>query len=158
MRQRLAKWMMGRNGMDALNRLLSVLTLILLIVSMFVHGYAARILWSLAVVGLIVIYFRMLSRNVYRRQQENGAYLRQKYKITSAWRGAVDRWHQRHDYRFFKCPSCRHACVCRAARARSISSAANAARPSSGKPEAQPYVRICDRKSGGADAGAEGSL
>ena len=51
-----------------------------------------------------------------------------------------------------------HACVCRAARARSISSAANAARPSSGKPEAQPYVRICDRKSGGADAGAEGSL
>ena len=53
MRQRLAKWMMGRNGMDALNRLLSVLTLILLIVSMFVHGYAARILWSLAVVGLI---------------------------------------------------------------------------------------------------------
>lgn len=107
MRQRLAKWMMVRNGMDALNRLLSVLTLILLIVSMFVHGYAARILWSLAVVGLIVIYFRMLSRNVYRRQQENGAYLRQKYKITSAWRGAVDRWHQRHDYRFFKCPACR---------------------------------------------------
>ncbi len=107
MRQRLAKWMMGRNGMDALNRLLSVLTLILLIVSMFVHGYAARILWSLAVLGLIVVYFRMLSRNVYRRQQENGAYLRQRYKVTSAWRGAVDRWHQRHDYRFFKCPSCR---------------------------------------------------
>ena len=102
MRQRFAKWMMGRNGMDALNRLLSVLTLILLIVSMFVHGYAARILWSLAVLGLIVIYFRMLSRNVYRRQQENGAYLRQRYKVTSAWRGAVDRWHQRHDYRFFK--------------------------------------------------------
>lgn len=70
MRQRFAKWMMGRNGMDALNRLLSVLTLILLIVSMFVHGYAARILWSLAVLGLIVVYFRMLSRNVYRRQQE----------------------------------------------------------------------------------------
>ena len=43
----------------------------------------------------------------YRRQQENGAYLRQRYKVTSAWRGAVDRWHQRRDYRFFKCPSCR---------------------------------------------------
>ena len=71
MRQRFAKWMMGRNGMDALNRLLSVLTLILLCVSMFVHGYASRILWSLAVLGLIVTYFRMFSRNVYRRQQEN---------------------------------------------------------------------------------------
>ena len=84
-----------------------VLTLILLCVSMFVHGYASRILWSLAVLGLIVTYFRMFSRNVYRRQQENGAYLRQRYKVTSAWRGAVDRWHQRRDYRFFKCPSCR---------------------------------------------------
>ena len=49
----------------------------------------------------------MCSSDLYRRQQENGAYLRQKYKITSAWRGAVDRWHQRHDYRFFKCPACR---------------------------------------------------
>ena len=92
MRQRFAKWMMGRNGMDALNRLLSVLTLILLIVSMFVHGYAARILWSLAVLGLIVVYFRMLSRNVYRRQQENGAYLRQRYKVTSAWRAPASDW------------------------------------------------------------------
>lgn len=132
MRQRLAKWMMGRNGMDALNRLLSVLTLIVLIVSMFVHGYAARILWSLAVLGLIVIYFRMLSRNVYRRQQENGAYLRQRYKVTSAWRGAVDRWHQRHEYRFSNVRRAGRVCACRAARAGSTSSAANAARPSSG--------------------------
>lgn len=158
MRQRLAKWMMGRNGMDALNRLLSVLTLIVLIVSMFVHGYAARILWSLAVLGLIVIYFRMLSRNVYRRQQENGAYLRQRYKVTSTWHGAVDRWHQRHDYRFFKCPSCRTRLRVPRARARSTSSAASAARPSNGKPEARPYVWICDRESGGPDADAEGSL
>ena len=138
MRQRFAKWMMGRNGMDALNRLLSVLTLILLCVSMFVHGYASRILWSLAVLGLIVTYFRMFSRNVYRRQQENGAYLRQRYKVTSAWRGAVDRW--------------------RAARARSTSSAASAAHRSSARPEATADVWICDRKSRGPDPAAEGSL
>lgn len=158
MRQRFAKWMMGRNGMDALNRLLSVLTLILLCVSMFVHGYASRILWSLAVLGLIVTYFRMFSRNVYRRQQENGAYLRQRYKVTSAWRGAVDRWHQRRDYRFFKCPSCRTRLRVRAARARSTSSAASAAHPSSARPEATADVWICDCKSRGPDPAAEGSL
>ena len=38
--------------------------------------------------------------------KENGAYLRQRYKITSAWSGMRDRWAQRKDYRFFKCPSC----------------------------------------------------
>ena len=128
MRQRFAKWMMGRNGMDALNRLLSVLTLILLCVSMFVHGYASRILWSLAVLGLIVTYFRMFSRNVYRRQQENGAYRA----------GRV--------------------CVCRAARAKSTSSAASAAHRSSARPEATADVWICDRKSRGLDPAAEGSL
>ena len=37
----------------------------------------------------------------------NGAYLRQRYKVTSPWRGGSDRWHQRRDYRFYKCPSCR---------------------------------------------------
>ena len=67
MRQRFAKWMMGRNGMDALNRLLSVLTLILLVVSMFVHGYASRILWSLAVLGLTNGWFGALTTAVSRK-------------------------------------------------------------------------------------------
>ena len=137
MRQRLAKWMMGRNGMDALNRLLSVLTLIVLIVSMFVHGYAARILWSLAVLGLIVIYFRMLSRNVYRRQQENGAYLRQRYKVTST--GLLTAGISGTSTAFSNVRRAGRVCACRAARAGSTSSAANAARPSSGKPEVRMF-------------------
>ena len=151
MRQRFAKWMMGRNGMDALNRLLSVLTLILLCVSMFVHGYASRILWSLAVLGLIVTYFRMFSRNVYRRQQENGAYLRQRYKVTTAGISGVTT-------AFLNAPRAGRVCVCRAARARSTSSAASAAHRSSARPEATADVWICDRKSRGPDPAAEGSL
>lgn len=107
MRERLAKFMMGRNGADAFNRFLSVVLLVILIVDLFVRGRFAFVLWSISVVLLIYIYFRMFSRNIYRRQQENGAYLRLRYRVTSSVRGMVDRWHQREDFRFFKCPACR---------------------------------------------------
>lgn len=107
MRARLAKWMMGRNGVDALNRLLSIVILVILVAELFVRGQAGAILWTLGVVLLIYVYFRMFSRNIYQRQKENGAYLRFRYRITSGFRGMADRWHQRKDFRFFKCPACR---------------------------------------------------
>lgn len=99
--------MMGRNGADALNRMLSIVVLVLLVVGLFVRGRGATALSSIALVLLIYIYFRMFSRNIYQRQKENGAYLRLRYRVTSGVRGMVDRWHQRKDFRFFKCPACR---------------------------------------------------
>ncbi|MDY5594441.1 MAG: hypothetical protein SPF59_02060 [Oscillospiraceae bacterium] len=107
MRARLAKFMMGRNGTDALNRMLSIVVLVLLVVGLFVRGRGAAALSSIAIVLLIYIYFRMFSRNIYQRQKENGVYLRLRYRVTSGVRGMVDRWHQRKDFRFFKCPACR---------------------------------------------------
>lgn len=99
--------MAGRNGMDHLNRFLSVVLLVLALLSMFIRSSRLAGSLSILTLGLLIyIYFRMFSRNIYRRQQENGAYLRQRYKITSAWSGMRDRWAQRKDYRFFKCPSC----------------------------------------------------
>ncbi len=100
--------MAGRNGPDHLNRFLSVVFLILSVCSVFVRN--ARIssaLYGLSMGLFFYVMFRMLSRNIYRRQQENGAYLRERYKITSWWNGMRDRWAQRKDYRFYKCPSCR---------------------------------------------------
>ena len=100
--------MAGRNGPDHLNRFLSVVFLILSVCSMFVrNARIASALYGLSLGLFFYVMFRMLSRNIYRRQQENGAYLRERYKITSWWNGLRDRWAQRKDYKFFKCPSCR---------------------------------------------------
>jgi hypothetical protein len=99
--------MIGRNGMDALNRFLSVVLLVLVAVEMILRGRAAMALSFLSLVLLVVIYFRMFSRNLYRRSQENGTYLRMRYPIVSAVQGWRDRFRQRKDYRFFRCPSCR---------------------------------------------------
>lgn len=108
MRAWFTRLMAGRNGMDPLNRFLSVVFLILVVISMLLRN--ARFSGSLSILtfGLLVyIYFRFFSRNIYRRQQESGAYLRQRYQFMNAWNGMRDRWAQRKDYRFFKCPSCR---------------------------------------------------
>lgn len=101
-RQRTARFMAGRNGNDAFNRFLLVCVLILLLLSALLRGP----FFLLAVVLLVYIYFRMLSRNVYKRQDENGRYLRAKSKVQSRLRLIAERWKQRRDYKFFVCPSC----------------------------------------------------
>ena len=108
MRAWFTRMMAGRNGPDHLNRFLSVVFLILSVCSMFVRNpRLASVLYTLSMALFLYVMFRMFSRNIYRRQQENGAYLRERYKITSWWNGLRDRWAQRKDYRFYKCPSCR---------------------------------------------------
>ena len=107
MRAWFTRMMAGRNGPDHLNRFLSVVFLILSVCSMFVrNARIASALYGLSLGLFFYVMFRMLSRNIYRRQQENGAYLRERYKITSWWNGLRDRWAQRKDYKFFNCPSC----------------------------------------------------
>lgn len=107
MRGWLQRMMIGRNGMDALNRFLSVVLLLIVAVEMFLRGKAALALSAVSLVLLVVIYWRMLSRDIYHRAQENGTYLRLRYPLVSAVQGWRDRFRQRKDYRFYRCPSCR---------------------------------------------------
>ena len=112
MRVWLQRVMAGRNGLDAFNRFLSIVTLVLIVLEMILSWTVRNTrligLMNILILALLVyIYFRMFSRNIYRRQQENGAYLRRRYAVTSWWNGIRDRWNQRKDYKFYKCPSCR---------------------------------------------------
>lgn len=107
MRERLIRFMTGRNGADNLSRAVSVVVIVLLVVSLLFHGDAARALWILAVLGMVYVYFRMFSRNVYKRRDENAKYLRATAGVRTYFRGLRERWSQRRDYKFFRCPSCR---------------------------------------------------
>lgn len=102
-RQRMARFMAGRNGNDQLNLFLLLVELVLIVIASFTGG--VMYLFTLVLLGYI--YFRMLSRNVYKRQDENGRYLRLKYRLQSRLRLVGERWKQRRDYKFFVCPSCR---------------------------------------------------
>ncbi len=106
MRERLARFMAGRNGNDRLNMFLLVVDAVLIVLST-VWKSASGVLYPLVLVLLGYIYFRMFSRNVYKRREENGKYMRLKYRVDAALRLRKERWIQRKDYKFFTCPSCR---------------------------------------------------
>lgn len=106
MRERFARFMVGRNGYDQLNAFLAVLGLVLALLGVILSGKAGTVLFIAVTVLLVYMYFRMFSRNLARRREENGKYIRMKYKVSAKLRGYKERWVQRKDYKFFTCPSC----------------------------------------------------
>ena len=77
-RNRFQQFMYGRYGMDQLNRFLSTVALIILVVSMFIRRPIVEIV---ALALLFWCYYRMFSRNVSKRAAENQKYLNFKYRV-----------------------------------------------------------------------------
>ncbi len=100
--------MAGRNGNDQLNRFLLLAgAASLLLASLLRRNLLGSLLYLLALALLGLTYFRMLSRDLYRRRSENERYLREKEKLSARLRILRERWNQRKDYKFFTCPSCK---------------------------------------------------
>ncbi len=104
MRQKFQQFMSGRYGADQLSRLLMVITLVVLVLSMF---RPLRFLYIVAMVLLVYTYFRMFSRNVEKRYAENQKYLNWKYRLVVKKDQRKKRWAQRKTYHFYKCPNCK---------------------------------------------------
>lgn len=105
-RQKLAQFMYGRRGMDEFSRFLLIAVLVLIVISWLTAGFLRSILGLAEVVGLVYCYYRILSRDIYRRQRENAWYLQKRAAALAWFRTLKDRWQQRKEYRFFRCPSC----------------------------------------------------
>lgn len=99
--------MAGRNGNDQLNMFLLVVELVLILISGIFSKTIGRFLFPVIAVLIGFTYFRMLSRNVYKRRDENTRYMRLRYSVEAALRVRKERWVQRKDYKFFTCPSCK---------------------------------------------------
>ena len=106
MKERLARFMVGRNGNDQLNAILLIVAVVLLVLGLFLGGAVNAVLRFVTLALLVVIYYRMFSKNVYRRQEENGKYLRIRYQVFAKLKAFKERWVQRKDYKFFRCPAC----------------------------------------------------
>ena len=103
-RERVNRLMIGRNGSDALNRGLLILWLPFLIIALL-----ARSPWWYIPPFIIclVIFFRMFSRNVVRRQRENHGYYKMMKKLGASWRRLMVRFRDRKTANFFRCPKCK---------------------------------------------------
>ena len=98
-----ARFMVGRYGSDELNRFLSVLILVLIVVNLFVR---TNLLFFLELALLIWIYFRMFSKNTGQRFKENQWYLNLRFQVTEGWKKWPVRIKEMRQYKIFKCPNC----------------------------------------------------
>lgn len=93
------KFMYGRNGVDALSNFLLKVSLVFLLPSIFTTGYVQLAFYILFWVTVIYSYFRIFSKNISKRQNENNWFINKSnyYKM---------RFTQRKQYKFFDCPKC----------------------------------------------------
>ena len=103
MKEKLQRFMSGRYGYDNLSRFLSVLALIVFILGTLLLPPIS----NFAFVLLIICYFRMFSRNIYKRANENMIYLQIRKKILKGFSSTVIHVKNRNTHCFFRCPSCR---------------------------------------------------
>lgn len=103
MKEKLYRFMMGRYGNDQFNRFLMILAMICCVLSLFrVPG-----VYLIGLLCLVYVYFRMLSRNTYKRSLENNKYLQCEYKVRRWFSGLKRDMQQRRTHHIYRCPSCR---------------------------------------------------
>jgi len=104
-------FMVGRNGDDELNHFLSPFALGLMVLSIFLSRIHPLFM-IMDVVGLLLMFyilFRMFSKNIYKRQKENQAFLNFRYgnKNKSKKNLRKRMWEERKDYSYYKCSVCK---------------------------------------------------
>ena len=103
MREKLNRFMMGRYGNDQMNRTLLILGLIFFVFSMFGNG----VFYILGLACLLYVYFRFLSKNIYKRSAENSKYLQYEYRIMKFFSALKQNLQQRKTHHIYRCPSCK---------------------------------------------------
>ena len=91
----------GRNGFDDLAKHIFIASLVMfLIYGFWPQGIVKFVLCIITYTLMGYSYFRIFSKNVYKRVQENKKYV-----------GAINmtktRWQQRKTHKFYRCPKCK---------------------------------------------------
>ena len=124
-RNRLYRFMQGRNGVDALARFLNRLSLGCLITAILltflsliflrrdavtastVFRILYYVVYGIGIALAVLWIFRVLSRNVSKRQAENTRFEYRMQRIRRKIASLKQRWKDRRIYKYFRCPSCK---------------------------------------------------
>lgn len=104
----------GRYGMDRLNYFLSFLYFVLILLFSFSKN---TLLYSLSTLTLIILLFRMLSKNIYKRSSENSKFMEiaapftqhlntLKAPFVKSFNTNKQKFTQRKTHCFYGCPGC----------------------------------------------------
>ena len=105
MRERFARFMAGRYGIDRLYYFLLAICFILIIINLFASSYIIHLIETALFAYTI---YRVMSKNIYKRQQENEKFIKltEKPKRFINLQKCKKRDKATHVYK--KCPSCKN--------------------------------------------------
>lgn len=117
---KMANFFQGRYGIDELYKFLFILFWIIAILSIFIKN---PIIYILEILICVFMFYRLLSRNIYKRQSENMKYLKIRDKVKGKITLQKRKWSERKTHIYRKCPNCKaeirlpkkkgkHVCTC----------------------------------------------
>lgn len=117
---KMANFFQGRYGIDELYKFLFILFWIIAILSIFIRN---PIIYILEILICVFMFYRSLSRNIYKRQSENMRYLKMRDKVKGKITLQKRKWSERKTHIYRKCPNCKaeirlpkkkgkHVCTC----------------------------------------------
>ena len=117
---KMANFFQGRYGIDELYKFLFILFWIIAILSIFIRN---PIIYLLEILICVFMFYRSLTRNIYKRQSENMRYLKMRDKVKGKITLQKRKWSERKTHIYRKCPNCKaeirlpkkkgkHVCTC----------------------------------------------
>lgn len=114
------KFMHGRYGIDEVYKVGLVVCVLLSFINIFANN---RIVSLIETLLIIIIVYRAMSRDIYKRRRENMVYLNFKKKFFKRIDKIKVRWRDRNTHIYRKCPKCKtvlrlplvrgkHVCKC----------------------------------------------
>ena len=89
--------------MDELNRFLMMVTMVLIVLDLFLRSH---VLYLLGALCLILCYYRMLSKKIGKRFEENQKYLNLEFRVREGFKNLKFKVSQSRQFHIYKCPGC----------------------------------------------------
>lgn len=104
MKEKFMRFMYGRYGVDTLGKYSLGAGLATMVLSIVFDSYTLSLLsWFF----IILTYFRMFSRNLYKRSSENQTFLNKTYKLRTWFGEQKNMMAQRKTHHIYRCPGCK---------------------------------------------------
>ena len=108
MKEKFMRFMQGRNGVDQFARFTMGVALAAIVLTLFTgtrSGIGAFLdLFGMA--AIVYTYFRIFSKNISKRYQENQKYLQMTDKLRARFQKEKRMMSQSKDYHIYSCPGC----------------------------------------------------
>ncbi|MBQ3073606.1 MAG: hypothetical protein IJD19_02875 [Ruminococcus sp.] len=102
--EKLRQFMQGRNGYDALCYFLFIIYTLMVVINLFVSSITMYII-ELLLMGYII--FRVLSKNIHRRQKENLFYLKIQNSVFGFFIRQKNKIRDIRTHRYIRCKHCK---------------------------------------------------